>query len=399
MAIIGGGASGLLAAEILSARGHKVAVFERKSSLGRKFLMAGRGGLNLTHSEDIDTFISRYGAAAKKLDPLIHAFTPQDMRDWCEGLGEETFIGSSGRIFPKNFKASPLLRAWMARLTAQGVTFHYHHDWQGWQDDALVFNTPEGVKTITPCATLLSLGGASWPRLGADGSWVRVLAEQGVGIAPLRPMNCGFAAGWSEIFIQKFAGQPLKPVTLTHAGKTLQGEMMITERGVEGGAIYALSSQLRDDITVHGTTTLYLDLKPSVDEAALIKKLNAPRQRETMTNFLRKAVNLSPIAIGLLMETKLRVNPDHYDASEIAQMIKSYPLILTAPFSLGRAISTSGGVMFDAVDENMMLKNKAGVFIAGEMLDWEAPTGGYLLQGCFATGVHAAKGMMTWMEK
>ncbi len=392
--IVGGGPAGLMAAEKLSEAGFSVTVFEKKPSLGRKLLMAGRGGLNLTHSENIDLFLTRYGSAAEKLAPAIRAFPPAELRQWCESLGEETFIGSSGRVFPKSFKASPLLRAWQARLVESGVRFMPQHEWTGWNDDGdPLFRDAAGkVAPVPAAAVLLALGGASWPRLGSDGSWVDILKRKGVGVSPLRPANCGFAVAWTDIFKHKFAGEPLKPLTLSFGGATVPGEAMITERGIEGGAIYALSAALREAIAAQGHAVLTLDLRPGVKEPDLARRLNVPRQGKSFSNYLRVMAGLSPAAISLLREADR--DCDKLPAEKLAALIKALPLRLDAPFAIDRAISSAGGIALDAVDEHYMLKALPGVFVAGEMLDWEAPTGGYLLQACFSTAVAAAKGMI-----
>jgi uncharacterized flavoprotein (TIGR03862 family) len=399
IAIIGAGPAGLIAAEILSGAGHPVTIYDRKPSAGRKFLMAGRGGLNLTHSEPLDLFISRYPQGAEHLAPVITHFTPQDLRTWCEGLGQETFIGSSGRVFPKTFKASPLLRGWLSRLETQGVIFKFNHDWTGWQDDHLVFQTPEGEKKILPQATLLALGGATWPKLGSDGSWVNILHQRNIPLSPLKPANCGFVVPWSDIFKIRFAGQALKPLSISHFDVTRRGEIILTKNGIEGGLVYAFSSALRQDIDTRGQAEISLDLMPDMSVAEIAEKLRAPRKRETFTNYLRKILHLTPPAIGLLMERPDRnllgtCSPEH-----LAHLIKSYPLILTAPFGMDRAISTAGGIGFNALDDHLMLTSLPGVFAAGEMLDWEAPTGGYLLQASFATGVASARGIISWLSK
>jgi uncharacterized flavoprotein (TIGR03862 family) len=395
IAIIGGGPAGLMAAEILSREDFIVTIYERKPSPARKFLMAGRGGLNLTHSEVLDSFLKKYGPRSNILNDVIRDFPPQALRDWCEGLGQKTFVGSSGRVFPESFKASPLLRAWITRLEEQGVRFMVNHDWRGWQDNKLFFDTLDGYALIESSATLLALGGASWPRLGADGSWLDILEQQGVGVAPLRPANVGFAVEWSDVFREKFTGKPLKPVVATFQDTTLQGEIMITDKGVEGGVIYALSSALRDAAK---PAVLMLDLKPDITMEHLQERLKKPRGRESFSNYLRKTLNLSPLVIGLLMEREDRKDVVHYTPEKLAGLIKHYPLPLQAAHSIDRAISTAGGITFDSVDQNFMLTSKPGVFVAGEMLDWEAPTGGYLLQACFATGVHAAKGIISWLS-
>jgi len=399
IAIIGAGPAGLMAAEVLSAANFGVFVFDRKPSIGRKFLMAGRGGLNLTHSEDLDSFIQKYGRNADALRPLIEAFTPQDLRNWCEGLGEKTFVGSSGRIFPESFKASPLLRAWKTRLENQGVQFRLSHDWLGWQGSALAFQAAQGPVKHTADATLLALGGASWPRLGADGSWMDILAAQNIATTPLQPANCGFNVGWSPVFAERFAGQPLKSVVFSFQDQKIHGECIVTEKGLEGGAIYALSAALRDEVTQNGRARLLLDLKPDISLAALQRKLQKPRAALSLSNYLRKTLNLSPLVIGLLMEQNNREKLGQYSPAQLAQCLKSCAIEIQSPFGIERAISTAGGVLFESTDENFMLKNKHGVFVAGEMLDWEAPTGGYLLQACMASGVYVAKGIIRWLSQ
>lgn len=389
----------MMAAEILSAQGITVSLYERKPSLGRKLLMAGLGGLNLTHSEDIGSFIQKYGERAEILDPIVRSFPPDALRAWCEGLGENTFVGSSGRVFPVNFKASPLLRAWIKRLSQQNVKFMLGHQWQGWKDDFLIFQTSDGKFEAKADATLLALGGASWPRLGSDGMWVDILQKEKIGVAPLQPSNCGFTVEWSDIFSKKFSGMPLKRISISFKDNNSQGELMITPHGVEGGAIYALSSVLREEINRSHSAVVYIDLKPGLSVEALSARLKKPRARKTFSNFLRSAANLSEVAIGLLMESPQRKEMGEYSPEKLALLIKSYPLRLRSSFSIDRAISTAGGIMFDSVNENLMLVKKPGVFVAGEMLDWEAPTGGYLLQASFATGVCAAQGILDWLGR
>jgi uncharacterized flavoprotein (TIGR03862 family) len=367
--------------------------------MGRKFLMAGRGGLNLTHSEDLSLFIKKYTDRAGILAPIIYEFSPQNLREWCEGLGEKTFIGSSGRIFPESFKASPLLKAWIKRLKNQGVNFLYRYDWQGWDQNNLLFDTPEGSVTIETDAVLLALGGASWPRLGSDGSWVPLLKEKGIDIAPLEPANCGFLCEWSEMFCNRFAGQPVKPVIARVKDLELQGEIMITAKGVEGGAVYALSSRLRQQINESGTARLHLDLKPDLTLEIIKDRLLKPRGSKSLSSYLAKTLNLSPVAIGLLMENPERKNLNHYSPEQLGRLIKNHTITLHSPYPIDRAISTAGGVKFSDLDDNLMLTDQPGIFIAGEMLDWEAPTGGYLLQASFATGVRAAQGIALWLTK
>ena len=388
IAVIGGGPAGLMAAQVLSAAGRSVTVYERMPSLGRKFLMAGRGGLNLTHSEAFRPFLGRYGAAGKALKPMLEAFTPADMVAWAEDLGQPTFVGSSGRVFPRSLKASPLLRAWLARLDAQDVTFRTRMAWTGWTaDGALAFETGE---TVRPGAAILALGGASWARLGSDGAWAPVLAGQGVALAPFEPANSGFTVDWSPVFRERFAGQPLKAIAVTHGRRTVRGEAVVAGYGIEGGAIYALSSDLRAAIAAAGATTLEIDLRPDLSLEQLAARLDRPRGGQSTATFLRKAANLSPLEINLLREAHGLALP-----ADLAAAIKRAPLNLTGSQGLARAISTAGGVRLDAVDEHLMLKARPGVYVAGEMLDWEAPTGGYLLQACFATGAAAARAVLS----
>ena len=393
VAIVGGGPAGLIAAEVLGAEGVKVDVYDRMPTVGRKFLMAGRGGLNLTHSEPFEAFLSRYGAAAAHLRPILEAFPSEKLIQWAEGLGEPTFVGSSGRVFPKSMKASPLLRAWLTRLRSYGVEFHLRHEWRGWDDaGALLFRAPDVDDIrVQADATVLALGGASWPKLGSDGGWMEILARQHVELVPLAPSNCGFAIAWSEIFRTRFAGQPLKNIALTFGGRTVRGECVVTHYGIEGGAIYALSSPLRDAVAAHGPVQLVLDLRPDLSLPQLAAKLSRARKGESLANVLRKA-GLSPLEVNLLREGYGADLTN--DATTLAEHIKSVPLTLLAPQSITRAISTAGGVAWSAVDDNLMLHGLPGTFVAGEMLDWEAPTGGYLLQACFATGATAAQGVL-----
>jgi uncharacterized flavoprotein (TIGR03862 family) len=396
IAVIGGGPGGLIAAEMLARRGHAVTIYERMPSPGRKFLLAGRGGLNLTHSEPLDRFLTRYGTAAARLAPAIEKFPPEALRDWCHGLGIETFVGTSGRVFPQTLKASPLLRAWLARLGGLGVMLAARHGWRGFDDAGrLLFAGPTGdAVTVEADAVLLALGGASWPRLGSDGAWQAPLAAKGVAIAPLRPANCGFLADWSE-HVRRFAGEPLKRVALAADGRTVRGEAMITAGGLEGGAIYALSGFLRDTIAAEGTAALSLDLRPDLSIDALAARLARPRGRASLSNHLRKAAGLAPVAIAVLRESSRDLPTD---PEALARHIKAAPLKLTGTASIARAISTAGGIAFDEIDGNYMLRRLRGVFVAGEMLDWEAPTGGYLLQAVFSTAVTAAEGIVQWLE-
>ena len=398
-AIIGGGPAGLMAADILSGAGAAVTLYERMPSLGRKFLIAGRGGLNLTHSEEIGRFLARYGEAAPHLREAIAVFSPDDLRAFSQALGQPTFVGSSGRVFPQAMKSSPLLRAWLRRLDANGVAFRLRYRWSGWNEaGALTFVAPNGNEVIdTPDATILALGGASWPKLGSDGGWVDVLCKRKIEVAPLRPANCGFAIQWTDIFKQRFAGAPLKRIALSHAGETERGEAVIAHYGLEGGGVYALSKQLRETIEKSGEAKLTIDLRPDMTQKQLAAPLGQPRGKQSLSTFLRKAASLSPPAIGLLQEAaagKLSALP----ADEMAGLIKAVPLRLTGTAPNDRAISSAGGVKFSEIDERFMLRRKPGVFVAGEMLDWEAPTGGYLLQACFATGAVAGRGAVDFLS-
>jgi hypothetical protein len=397
IAIIGAGPSGLFAAELLAKAGHDVTLYDQMATPARKFLIAGRGGLNLTHSEPLDAFIARYGAAAEWLAPAIHAFTPGDLRDWCEGLGVETFVGSSGRVFPRSMKAVQLLRAWLMRLDKLGVRYIPRHRWFGWEGDALAFaDTHRQTMHVHADATLLALGGASWPRLGSDGAWTRILTAKGIAIAPLRPANCGFTVEWSPYIREKFAGVPLKPISITHAGITRQGEAMMTEHGIEGGVMYALSSALREMIAQAGNATIHLDLRPAMTHEALTQKLQG-RGNKSLPSFLRSA-GFAPLAIALLHELIPPATLKTASARTLAMHLKQLPLTLTGTSSMARAISSAGGIAREELRDDFMLRKKPGVFVAGEMLDWEAPTGGYLLQACFSTAHYAAHGMMDFLR-
>ena len=389
VAVIGGGPAGLMAAETLANAGVAVTVFDRMPSLGRKFLMAGRGGLNITHAEPAERFMTRYGEAAAWLSPYIEAFPPTALRSWCDGLGQPTFVGSSGRVFPTAMKASPLLRAWLKRLEGLGVQFILRAQWVGWNEQGQLRFADGGL--FEADATVLALGGASWPRLGADGRWTAFLPD--AAITPLRPANCGFCTRWSAHFAQRFAGQPLKRIALSCAGQRVLGELMITAGGVEGGAVYTLSALAREMIARDGMAELHIDLRPDMSAEVLAGRL-AGAGRETLSNTLRKRAGLSPVAIGLVQEAK------HAGVERpLATLIKALPLRLTAASGLARAISTAGGIELNELDENLMLHHRPGVFAAGEMLDWEAPTGGYLLQACLATGHAAGRGVMNWLGR
>jgi hypothetical protein len=413
IAVIGGGPAGLMAAETLARAGAQAAVYEAMPSPGRKFLRAGVGGLNLTHSEPREAFLARYGSRRPQLEPMLNAFGPDEMRQWAQGLGVESFVGSSGRVFPVGMKASPLLRAWLKRLDELGVKFHTGYKWvdlaiqepteHATRDQippaqrktlSLHFSTPAGPQTIHTDAVILALGGGSWSRLGSDGAWVPLLAKYGVKIAPLKPANCGFDVAWSEYFKTKFDGAPLKTVVASFKGLRQQGEFIVTREGVEGSLIYALSAPLRDEIEASGRAVLTLDLAPGWTQARLAAALARPRGSRSMSSHLEKTVGLKGVKAGLLWEFVAR--EDFADAEKLSAAIKSLPIPLAAPRPLDEAISTAGGVSFESLDEQLMLKTLPGVFCAGEMLDWEAPTGGYLLTACMATGRWAADGSMKY---
>jgi uncharacterized flavoprotein (TIGR03862 family) len=381
-----------MAAGVLSAAGVAVTVYDHMPSVGRKLLIAGRGGLNLTHSEPFAQFCKRYGAASERLAPVLAAFPPKALIAWAEGLGQPTFVGSSGRVFPKAMKASPLLRAWLKRLTAQGVIFKLRHEWRGWDGSDLIFARDGETVRMRPDATLLALGGASWPKLGSNGAWAEVLRARGVDVKPFQPSNSGFMVAWSEAFRTRFEGSPLKGVALSFDGRMVKGEALVTRTGIEGGAVYALSAALREAITARGSATLRIDLRPDFSEAQIAAKLERQRSDQSLANVLRKAIALPPVAVNLLREAfgaELAT-----DAAALARQIKAVEIKLVGVQPIERAISTAGGIALDAVDDDLMLRALPGVYAAGEMLDWEAPTGGYLLQATFATGVVAAQGIL-----
>lgn len=389
IAIIGGGPAGLMAAEAAAVAGAEVTVFEAMPTMGRKLLMAGKSGLNITHSDDPERFTTRFGAARERLLPALEGFPAAALREWCTALGIETFIGSSGRVFPTAMKASPLLRAWLARLARQGIVMHTRHRWLGLEGDRLVFDTPGGRRIQRFDAAVLALGGASWPRLGSDASWVPWLEQAGVAVRPFRPANCGFDVQWSEVFSSRFAGEPVKAVIASRGGQSLPGEFVVTSWGVEGSLLYAHSAALRDLWEQEGATILTLDLVPGRSLDRLTEDLARQPARASFANRLRKGAGLAGVKLGLLRETT--ADAARMDAADLARRIKALPLRLERPRPIERAISSAGGIAWDSVDEHLMLKAVPGVFVAGEMLDWEAPTGGYLLTACFATGRAAGK--------
>jgi uncharacterized flavoprotein (TIGR03862 family) len=403
IAIIGGGPAGLMAAEAASVGGAHVELYDAMASVGRKFLLAGKGGLNLTHSELSEKFLTRYGARRVQIEPFLASFGPDALRAWARGLGINTFVGSSGRVFPKDLKAAPLLRAWLRRLRQGGVRFHMRHRWSGWDEQgALRFATSERDLSVQADAVVLALGGGSWPKLGSDASWVPLLAGRGIHIVPLQPANCGFDVGWSEHFRTKFAGHPVKSVAIvmrndTGAESWYPGEFVITETGVEGGVMYAVSAFLREEILARGVATLHLDLAPDRDVPRLTHDLSRPRGKRTMATHLQRQVHIEGVKAGLLREV---ISKEYFtDPTRLAAAIKALPLRLIAPRPLEEAISTAGGVPFEALDARLMIRALPGIFCAGEMLDWEAPTGGYLLTACFATGQAAGRGAVEWLKK
>ena len=403
VAIIGGGPAGLMAAEVLSLAGIGVTLFDSMPSVGRKFLMAGKGGMNITHAESFEPFLSRYGSRQTLLQSHLEQFGPGQLRSWLSTLGIATFVGSSGRVFPEDMKAAPLLRLWLHRLRSAGVKFQVRHRWLGWLDNdplTLHFAGPNGSVVTSFDAVVLALGGGSWARLGSTGAWIEVFQQRGIATAPLKPSNCGFETPWSDYFKQRFAGHPLKGVKLlfdNRAGEHFEqlGELMLTEEGIEGGLVYALSAPLRDEIIAESSATCYIDLLPNRSVAWLVQQLSAPRAKMSMANYLRKRVNLDGVKSALLREALSA--EDCASVSTLSATIKALPIKLVATRPLDEAISSAGGVVFDELNAQLMLRKLPGVFCAGEMLDWEAPTGGYLLSACFATGMAAGLGVRDWL--
>lgn len=403
IAVIGGGPAGLMAAETIRAAGIEVDVFDAMGSVGRKFLIAGKGGLNLTHSEARPAFDTRYRERAREVGAWLDEFDADALREWARGFGIETYVGSSGRVFPMDRKAAPLLRGWVRRLRESGVRFHLRHRWLGWDGDGrLRFDTPAGASCLHAGAAILALGGGSWPQLGSDGAWVGAMSEAGIDIAPLRPSNCGFDVDWSAHLAQRFAGAPLKPV-IAHwhdaEGRehALQGECVLTETGIEGSVIYAISANLRETITRDGSAMLHLDLAPGRDVTRLLEALSMPRGKRSLGEWLRRQAALDAAKAALVFEA-LGSDAGN-DIDRLASTIKRLPLRLLRPRPISEAISSAGGVRLGALDDALMLRAMPGVFCAGEMLDWEAPTGGYLLQACFASGLRAGRGAVAWMQR
>jgi hypothetical protein len=395
-AVIGGGPAGLMAAEMLIGRGVAVDLFDTMPSLGRKFLMAGKGGLNITNAEPLDDFLDRFGDARIHVETAMRQFPPQALRDWVHGLGIDTFVGSTGRVFPTDFKAAPLLRAWLRRLRASGVTIHVRHRWEGWTPDGvLIFSTPKGETYANADATVLALGGASWPSLGSDGTWTPVLRARGVAINSMKPANCGFNTPWSEHFRTRFVGEPVKTVSLTFDGYTVPGEFVVTETGIEGGAVYMLSAALRDAIARDGSATVLIDLVPGRPGEPLLENLSQPRGKDSMASTLKSVAGISGVKSGLLHECLPK--EAFTDPVRLAEGIKALPLLLTSPRPVAEAISSAGGVGWPALNTTFMLNEMPGVFCAGEMIDWEAPTGGYLLNACLAIGRASGEAAADWL--
>lgn len=404
VAVIGAGPAGLMAAEVLAHGGAEVDVYDAMPSVGRKFLLAGVGGMNITHSEPFDAFLRRYGNQSSSLKATLEAFPPDELRAWTHGLGIDTFVGSSGRVFPSGMKAAPLLRAWLHRLRASGVRFHVRHRWQGWDETgALRFQTASGEQCVSADAVVLSLGGASWPKLGSDAAWVPLLEQRGVAVAPLQPANCGFdvAGGWSAHLKTRFSGQPLKTVALRFTDATgevhaRKGELMLSDSGIEGSLVYALSAPLRDTIAARGSVAVQLDLLPDKSSERVLAEVARPRGARSLSSHMQSRTGIKGAKMALLRE--VLASEQLNDPDQLARAIKSLPLTLAAPRPIAEAISSAGGVRFEALDERLMLRELPGVFCAGEMLDWDAPTGGYLLTACFASGRAAGQGVLDYLK-
>jgi len=402
VSIIGGGPAGLMAAEVISQQGIRVDVYDAMPSLGRKFLMAGKSGLNLTHAEEQARFLSRYGDRRQQLEPIIRAFDARRLRDWAAELGIETFVGSSGRVFPKEMKAAPLLRAWLHRLRASGVRVHVRHQWLGFDNQQhLRFTTPQGEIHVKADATVLAMGGGSWSRLGSTGTWVSILQQAGITVMPLLASNCGFDVNWSAHLRERFAGAPVKSVSLSLTDDTgtvtsRQGDFVMTQNGIEGSLVYAFSGALRDQIARHGSASLLLDLLPAYSVAQVTDKLTKSRGKRSLSEHLRKQLGLTGVKAALLYELLSKSVLD--DPQQLAQAMKALPICCLRTRPIDEAISTAGGVAFSELDAQLMLRKRPGVFCAGEMLDWDAPTGGYLLTACFASGYAAGQGVKSWLQ-
>jgi uncharacterized flavoprotein (TIGR03862 family) len=401
IAVIGAGPAGLMAAEVLAAGGARVEVYDAMPSSARKFLLAGKGGMNITHSEAYEDFVARYGARSTEVAAWLAGFGPSAVREWIHGLGIDTFVGSSGRVFPTDMKAAPLLRAWLHRLRESGVVFHMRHRWQGWHEGALRFATPDGERELRPDAVVLALGGASWARLGSDGAWAPLLAARGVDVAPLLPSNCGFDTEWSAHFSEKHAGAPLTTVAIEYEDRNgararRQGQFVVTASGIEGSLVYALSAPLRDQVAARGSTTIWIDLAPDHSPERVRAEVTRPRGSRSMSSHLQSRLGIKGVKAGLLRECLSQ--EDYTDPERLAAAIKALPLVLKATRPIDEAISSAGGVRFEALDANGMLRAAPGVFVAGEMIDWEAPTGGYLLTACFASGRAAGQGVLRWLD-